>query len=238
MRSMKYVAFSLLALVLGLGLEAACSDSSDGGSGGGGGSDAAGSDGKTNDDGSTSIDGASDGPITDANTDDAADAATDGATGPFLLRSTAFAAGGVIPAAQACNTNTSPPLSWSGAPAGTQSFAVVMRDLTLANATNYHWVIYDIPATETGLPQGVQAVASPPMPSGAKQTYWSFSANYSYLGPCPPMGGGFHDYQFTVYAFTTPTIAVPGGTTDPGAADAVIQAAKIDSATLTGKYQR
>jgi Raf kinase inhibitor-like YbhB/YbcL family protein len=111
-----------------------------------------------------------------------------------------------------------------------------MRDVSLAIAQNYHWVIYDIPAATTSLPQGVQSVASPPVPAGAKQTPSSFDASYSYFGPCPPTGT--HDYQLTVYSFSTPTIAVPAGTTDPAVADAVIQTNKTGSATLTGKYKQ
>ncbi len=229
---------ALLAAVL---VAAACSDSSNGG---GAGSDAGGGGGDGNtsaDSASGGVDGSTDGTTAnDGAVDGANDAATDGdaASGPLVLTSTAFAEGAVIPAAQACNTNTSPPLAWSGSPAGTLSYAVVMRDLTLVGMPNYHWVIYDIPATETGLAQGVSAEATPPVPLGAKQTFWSFSANYSYLGPCPPVGNGFHNYQFTVYAFATATIPVPGGTTDPAIADAVIQANKTASASLTGKYQR
>ena len=178
-------------------------------------------------------DAAVDGP-----TDGGADADAKMTPAPFTLTSTAYAAGGSIPAVHTCNgANLSPPLSWSDAPAGTQSYAVVMRDISLASADNYHWVIYDIPAATTSLPQGVQSgVASPPVPAGAKQTYWSFGASYSYLGPCPPTG--IHEYQLTVYAFSTPTLAVPAGTTDPAVVDAVIQANKTDSATLTGKYKQ
>lgn len=129
----------------------------------------------------------------------------------------------------------SPPLTWTDAPAGTLSYAVVMRNLSLGAMPNYHWVIYDIPAATTSLPQAVQSGPSPPIPAGAKQTYWSFDAQYSYRGPCPP---SLHDYQFTVYSFATATIPVGAPGTDPAAADAVIQANKTGSASLTGKYMQ
>lgn len=233
--------FLCASLVGAFALAAACS-SSDGAGGASSGSPAA--DAATNGDGSSgSTDGAASDALVSTDSGGSTDAATEGgadadaAAGTFTLTSTAFAASASIPSIHTCDgTNESPPLAWSDAPAGTQSYAVVMRDLSLGASPNYHWVIYDIPAATTSLPQGVQAVASPPIPSGAKQTYWSFGAQYSYLGPCPP--SGTHDYQFTVYAFATPTLAVGAPGTDPAAADAVIQANKTASATLTGKYMR
>lgn len=166
------------------------------------------------------------------------DAGGDAPSGTFTLTSTAFAAGGAIPKVDSCDgTSESPPLAWTSAPAGTQSFAIVTRDTSLAQANNYHWVIYDIPAATTSLPQNVEKVASPTMPAGAKQTPPSFSATPGYTGPCPPKGGGAHDYQFVVYAFSTPTIAVTAGAT-AAQADAVIQAQKTGSATLVGTYTR
>jgi Raf kinase inhibitor-like YbhB/YbcL family protein len=131
----------------------------------------------------------------------------------------------------------SPPLAWTGAPPGTQSFAVVTRDLTLASADNYHWVIYDIPAATTSLAENVQKIAAPAIPNGSKQTAPSFNATPGYTGPCPPVGGGVHKYQFAVYAFSTPTIPVVLGSTAMAAAT-VIQANKTASATLLGSYSR
>jgi len=110
-----------------------------------------------------------------------------------------------------------------------------MRDLSLGGANNYHWVIYDIPASTTSLPAAVPAQAAPPSPAGAKQTYWSFSNTYSYQGPCPP---NEHTYEFTVYALPTATAAVPANTTNPATAAAVITAAATSSAKLAGKYKQ
>src|SRR5882672_3094433 len=80
------------------------------------------------------------------------DAATgqDGAApgGTMTLTSPAFSEGGTIPTVNTCKgANTSPALTWTGTPSGTQSFAVVLTDLTISMA---HWVIYDIPASATG----------------------------------------------------------------------------------------
>jgi Raf kinase inhibitor-like YbhB/YbcL family protein len=249
MRAFTKTTLALTSFVLAAGgaLGAACSsaDSADSaGSAGGASSGAPSVDGAASADGSS---GGTDGATGDANvsTDSGpgTDAATEGGNdadatpGTFTLTSTAFAANGSIPAIHTCDgTNASPPLAWTDPPSGTQSYAVVMRDLSLGASPNYHWVIYDIPAATTSLPQAVEAVASPSVPAGAKQTYWSFGEQYSYLGPCPP--SGTHDYQLTVYSFATPTIAVGAPGTDPAAADTVIQANKTGSATLTGKYMR
>lgn len=227
-------------VTLGLGGAVACSSDDDDNSG----SSGAPGDASVLDDGASTGDG---GSKDDANGQDAAnDSPNDGggdedatvAPGAFTLTSTAYAEGGLIPPLHTCNgANLSPALAWTSPPAGTQSYAVVMRDLSLGNNPNYHWVIYDIPAVTTSLPQGVEKAAAPALPAGAKQTQWSFGASVGYSGPCPPVGQ-LHDYQLTVYAFASPTIPVPGGTTAPADADAVIQANKTASATLNGKYQQ
>src|ERR1043166_1668423 len=89
-------------------------------------------------------------------------AAQDGTTGGGLhITTSAFADGNPIPAVHTCSgANTSPPLGWTGAPSGTQSFAVVLTDLSL-NPVLVHWVIYDIPGTAMGLPSAVENVYAP-----------------------------------------------------------------------------
>lgn len=225
-----------LSVTVATALGAACSTTNDNPGGASSGSPAA--DAGPTADGASGDALASQDSATDAPTDGSSDADANVTPGTFTLTSTAFASSGSIPAVYTCNgTNVSPPLAWTDAPAGTQSYAVVMRDLSLGASPNYHWVIYDIPAATTSLPQAVDnTVASPAIPAGAKQTYWSFSADYSYRGPCPP--SGTHDYQFTVYSFATATIPVGALETDPAAADLVIQANKTGSAALTGKYMQ
>lgn len=232
--------FATLAL-----LGPACSSSDPGGGGGSSsgipGDGAAGDGSPPGSDGSSSGSDGSSGADGSIPQEGGADA--DAAGGPFTLTSTAFAAGAMIPAAHAnpfCNAangNASPPLTWSNAPAGTQSFAVTVRDLSVP-AGSFHWVIYDIPGAESSLPQGIEAVASPPTPAGAKQTYWAFGATYSYQGPCPQPAGSTHNYRFTVHSFSTPTIPVTPGETSPTAADAVIQANETGHAELVGTYKQ
>jgi Raf kinase inhibitor-like YbhB/YbcL family protein len=100
--------------------------------------------------------------------------------------------------------NLSPPLQWSGAPAGTRSFAVFCEDHAVGNPPPFvHWVIYNIPGTATGLPEGIPIDPAAPMPAeiaGATQGITGFGrARAIYRGPAPPPGTPHH-YRFVVYA--------------------------------------
>jgi Raf kinase inhibitor-like YbhB/YbcL family protein len=165
-----------------------------------------------------------------------ADAATgqDGAPGGSMtLTSPAFAEGGTVPTVNTCNgANTSPMLAWTGAPSGTQSFAVVLTDLTISMA---HWVIYDIPASATGLPPGIDNTASPASVPGAHQIVSIHAGTVGYYGPCPPNPPA-HMYQFAVYALDVATLpGVSAQSTRPDTVAAVV-AHRLTSATLTGSY--
>ncbi|MCS7263118.1 MAG: YbhB/YbcL family Raf kinase inhibitor-like protein, partial [Aquificaceae bacterium] len=89
---------------------------------------------------------------------------TGGGGGAFVLQSSAFSNNGNIPRDHTCDgADTSPPLSWSNAPQGTQSFVVIMEDpdaQQVAGRVWTHWVIYDIPANRNSLPQGFPKQAS------------------------------------------------------------------------------
>jgi Raf kinase inhibitor-like YbhB/YbcL family protein len=111
------------------------------------------------------------------------------------LTSSAFPPGGQIPRRFTCEGNdASPAFAWSGASAGTQSFALVCADPDAPAGTWYHWAIYDIPAATAGLGEGHPAAdAAPPQ---AKNDF----GRPGYGGPCPPHGHGVHHYHFTLYA--------------------------------------
>lgn len=202
-----------------------------GASGAEGGPDGAEADAAT--DAGASADG-SDAAISDAGAEGGADAGT------MTLTSTAFTAGGTIPVVHTCDgAGASIPLSWSGAPVGTQSYAVVMRDLTLAGQANYHWVLWDVPAAVTSLAQGIANTASPDPPGGgAKQTYWSFGAQYGYGNPCPIAGPSTHDYQIVVYALPVATLPPPADPTSAPEVAGAVAAAAIATGSLTGKYTK
>lgn len=140
--------------------------------------------------------------------------------------------GAAIDAKYTCNgSNVSPALAWSNAPAGTQSFAIVVRDTSLKVDENFHWVLFNIPPETTSIAEGIQKTATPSSPAGARQTKWSFGAQIGYSGPCPP--SGTHTYVFSVYALNT---NLDASLDAPVAAEAAIQASKLGSATLTGTY--
>lgn len=153
--------------------------------------------------------------------------------GSFALSSPMLAPNAAFDPANTCTgVDTSPQLDWQNAPAGTQSFAVVLTDKS-NNLT--HWVIYDIPAAATGLPANVEKAFAPTNVAGAHQTT-SFQANVrGYLGPCPPVQ---HTYEFAVFAINAATL--PGATmqTTRAQATAAIAANQLGTATLTGTYQQ
>lgn len=211
------------------------SDSAAADTGAGGNEAGAGNDGGNASDGGGSADGGADGE-SDAGT---ADGGVD-AQAKLVLTSSAFVDGGKLAAkyantfcAGAGGTNVSPPLAWTGAPAGTQTFAVVMRDVTLGGNDNFHWTIFDMPAATSSLPEGVPTGATPAAPAGAKQIADSFNVDVGYLGPCPPNGS--HEYVFTLYALSAAQLPTPIVST-PAAYESTIQGLSLASATLKGVY--
>lgn len=128
------------------------------------------------------------------------------------LMSPAFAPGARIPRKYTCDgDNVSPPLRWSTAPAGTQSFLVYCDSPDAAEGPAFHlWVIYDIPGHWHGLKEGYgrEAITE----DGLRQAVNAFLTP-GYSGPCPPEGGGEHHYIFHVCALRIPTLpAAAGGT--------------------------
>jgi Raf kinase inhibitor-like YbhB/YbcL family protein len=104
----------------------------------------------------------------------------------------------------------SPPLEWSGAPAGTMSFAMVFVDTTIINASmtdsrGYHSAIWDMPASTMGLPEDVPDGATITSPVMAKQFN---PIRPGYLGPCPNHKNGepADTYEFRLYALPVATL--------------------------------
>ncbi len=114
----------------------------------------------------------------------------------LTISSAAFASGQSIPSKYSCvGREVSPPLTWSGAPANTKSFALIVDDPDAPGGTWVHWVMYNIPAATNSLPEAVQAGGQ--LSDGSLQGKNSYG-NLGYNGPCPP--SGTHRYFFKLYA--------------------------------------
>ena len=149
------------------------------------------------------------------------------------LTSTAFTEGAAIPAKHTCDAkNVSPPLKWSGVPAGTRSLALIVDDPDAPGGTWVHWVLYDLPATASELAE--DAPKSQYVAGGAKQGLNDFR-HLGYGGPCPPPGKA-HRYFFKLYALDTVLELKPGLTKkDLGGA---MEKHILAQAQLIGTYQR
>ena len=115
----------------------------------------------------------------------------------LAVTTTAFSAGGSIPKSYTCDgPDTSPDLSWSGAPAGVQSFALIADDPDAPVGTWTHWLIWNIPLHSTGLPKDVPKNET--LGDGTRQGRNDFR-RIGYGGPCPPPGKP-HRYFFRLFA--------------------------------------
>lgn len=135
--------------------------------------------------------------------------------------------------------NQSPALRWSSAPAGTRSFAVTIFDPYKPPASGWwHWIIYDLPATTTGLPRQAGSVGGEGLPAGAKQVLPDGDAPQPhYYGPCPDVGDPPHHYVITVYALSVDHLEVPS-TATAADVDYVIASKAINRASITRSYRR
>lgn len=142
------------------------------------------------------------------------------------VSSSAFAANQAIPPKYTCDgTQTSPPLSWSKVPAGTQSIAILVDDPDAPRGTFTHWLVTGISPTTTSLAAGA------PLPQGAMAAR-NGKGEARYTGPCPPEGR--HRYVFRVYALDR-TVATPRSKDDFLAA---IDGHVLAEGQLIGTYQK
>jgi len=126
----------------------------------------------------------------------------------MTLTSTAFADGEAVPRRYTCDgADVSPELTWSGAPPGTQSFALICDDPDAPAGIWVHWVLYDIPVSVSALEEGIESIDHPS--SGGTHGTNDFR-RLGYGGPCPP--GGTHRYYFKLYALDTLLDLAPGAT--------------------------
>jgi Raf kinase inhibitor-like YbhB/YbcL family protein len=149
------------------------------------------------------------------------------------LRSSVFADGSAIPRRFTCEgEDISPPLEWSDAPQGTQSFVLLCDDPDAPGGTWHHWAAYDIAGTQMSLPLGA---GNGTQRLGFRQAINDFQKP-GYGGPCPPAGPPHH-YHFRLLALSIAQLAVRG---DPSCSDVENEARKhsLAEATLVGLYRR
>lgn len=135
---------------------------------------------------------------------------------PIKVTIAAFADGAMIPAKFGCangtNANISPAIQWSGLPDGTTTVAVILHDtdLMIGDSDVLHWAIFNIPATATGLPEGVPLGAT--LPDGSAQLP-NIGRGLGYFNPCPPPPTTHH-YIFEVFALDTKLDPAPSTRAD------------------------
>jgi len=128
---------------------------------------------------------------------------------PMTMTVAGFPDGGQVPVKYsqaapgvAVGEGLSPAITWTNVPAGTQSFVLNMHDMDVArNKTTddqAHWIVWNIPATATGLTEGQPKGRT--LPNGA---YQLSATGEMYRGPGAPANGPFHHYMFEVYALDT-----------------------------------
>ena len=152
-----------------------------------------------------------------------------------------------IPKENTCvEDNLSPPLTWTGAPEATQSFALVTEDIDHETGIWVHWVIYNIPAGATELPEGI-STSTEVLPDGTAQGI-NDEDQIGYYGPCPPPNvillfsrsreafGPPHRYFFRLYALDSQLSLAPGATKDELAN--AMEGHILGQANTMGKFTR
>ena len=161
----------------------------------------------------------------------------------FKLESPSIKPGAMLTDAQVFNgfgcsgKNVSPALKWSGAPKGTKSYAVTVYDPDAPTGSGWwHWVVYNIPASATELPEGAGTADGKGLPQGSAQGRTDFGAP-GFGGACPPKGDKPHRYIFTVHALKAEKLEVPPDAT-AALVGFMINANRLGKASFTAKYGR
>jgi Raf kinase inhibitor-like YbhB/YbcL family protein len=157
----------------------------------------------------------------------------------LTLTTSAFEDGAVIPNkyTQSDSNPISPKLDWTNVPAGVVSFVLIMHDPDTAPQKKVedilHWMAFNIPASATGLPEGVPATAA--LPDGTVQAK-SFRGAVGYLGPGAGAAGPYHHYTWELFGLDTKLDLGPDATRAE-----VLKAMDghvLGKAALTGRFHR
>jgi Raf kinase inhibitor-like YbhB/YbcL family protein len=156
-----------------------------------------------------------------------------GSTISFAIQTSSFSAGGVIPKKFTCDgSDASPELTWSGAPAGTQAFALIVDDPDAPGGTWTHWIAWDIPSSVTKLSEGTPKNET--LADGTRQGQNDFK-RIGYNGPCPPPGKP-HRYFFRLYALGAKLDLNAGATRSD--LESAMKGKTLGQAAVMGKYGR
>ena len=153
----------------------------------------------------------------------------------LALTSPSFTEGATIPLKHTCDgADDSPALAWSGAPAGTRSFALISDDPDAPRGTWVHWVLFDLAPTVARLPEAVPTVAELQDLGPARQGI-NDAKEIGYGGPCPPPGKP-HRYYFKLYALDR-RLELRAGATKADV-ERAMQGHTLAQATLMGTFGR
>jgi Raf kinase inhibitor-like YbhB/YbcL family protein len=152
----------------------------------------------------------------------------------LAITSTAFADGEAIPSRYTCQgEDVSPSLAWTGLPPGTKSLALLLVDPDVPDPaapkrTWVHWVLYNLPATATGLAEAVTALPDGTLPG---RNDWGRTG---YGGPCPPIGR--HRYFHKLYALD---VVLPDlGEPTQAELERAMEGHVLAKAELVGTYEK
>lgn len=161
---------------------------------------------------------------------------------PLAMSTDAFGDGDPVPQRYRCGPpapvgnqpggNVTPAMTWTGGPAETMSWAVVVRDRSAGGLV--HWAIYDIPLETRSIAEGVPPGYEPASPAGSKQAEIQGSGFFGYFGPCS--GGRGNTYEWTLHAM--PAATLPGvmqNSRETAVANA-IEGMSLESASFTGTF--
>lgn len=155
----------------------------------------------------------------------------------FAVTSSDFAEGATLPDAHVADKgNTSPQLSWSGAPEGTKSFVVSCFDPDAPTPSGWwHWTAVDLPAELTGLENGAGS-SDDSLPGDAFHVR-NDAGSLAFQGAAPPPGDRVHRYYFVVHAVSEETLGLDSDAS-PTVVAFTLATKTLGRAVIVGTYAR